>query len=70
MNALISNSKSEKPVLGLISVVSALMVVLFATVALGDAIDDGLPSNTPAAVKASTRQAVQSGPGYALDVIK
>ena len=61
MNALISNSKSEKPVLGLISLASALMVVLFATVALGDAIDDGLPANTPAAVKASTRQAVQSG---------
>jgi hypothetical protein len=45
----------------MIAVVSLLLVALFATVALGDAVDDGLPENTPAAIKASARQAVHSG---------
>lgn len=61
MKVLIPKSKPENRTFGFIAVASALLVVLFATVALGDAIDDGLPANTPEAVKASTRQAVQSG---------
>jgi hypothetical protein len=36
-------------------------IVLFATVAFGDEIDDSLPPDSPLAVKASTRQAVQNG---------
>ena len=36
-------------------------VVLFATAALGDEIDDSLPPDTPQAVKTSARQAIQSG---------
>jgi hypothetical protein len=36
-------------------------VVLFASAAHGDVIDDSLPSNTPQAVKTSARQAVQNG---------
>lgn len=35
--------------------------LLFAVAAFGDVIDDSLPSDTPQAVKASARQAVQSG---------
>jgi hypothetical protein len=38
-----------------------MMVLLFAGAALGDELDDGLPPNTPEAVKTSARQAVQSG---------
>ena len=44
----------------LIALTSALFWVLFATVALADAIDDGLPENTSEAIKASARQAVHS----------
>jgi len=61
MKAMIPKSKSENRAFGLIAVAAVLLVMLFTTVARGDAIDDGLSASTPAAVKASTRQAVQSG---------
>jgi len=61
MKAMIPKSKSENRAFGLIAVAAVLLVMLFTTVARGDAIDDGLSATTPAAVKASTRQAVQSG---------
>jgi hypothetical protein len=38
-----------------------LFVVLFATAALGDEIDGSLPPDTPQAVKAGARQAIQNG---------
>ena len=36
-------------------------MLLSAAVALGDTVDDSLPANSPAAVKVSARQAIQSG---------
>jgi len=41
--------------------VTVLFIMLFAAAALGDEIDDGLPPDTPQAVKAGARQAIQSG---------
>ena len=38
-----------------------LFIMLFATAALGDVIDDSLPPDSPQAVKASARQAIQNG---------
>ena len=61
MKRSIPKSKHQNRAFGFIAVASALLVALFATAALGDAIDDSLPANSPAAVKASARQAVQSG---------
>ena len=43
------------------AVAAALFVVLFATAAQCDEIEDSLPPNSPQAVKASTRQAIQNG---------
>jgi len=43
------------------AVAAALFVVLFATAAQGDEIEDSLPPNSPQAVKVSTRQAIQKG---------
>jgi hypothetical protein len=40
---------------------SVILVLIFAGAALGDAIDDGLPANSPAGVKNSARQAIQYG---------
>jgi hypothetical protein len=37
------------------------MLFLFATFALADAVDDGLPADSPAVVKNSARQAIQNG---------
>ena len=39
----------------------AFLLVTFATAALADAVDDGLPADSPAAVKNSARQAIQNG---------
>ncbi len=58
---IILKIKPENHLCGFVAVASALFMVLFATAALGDAIDDSLPANSPAAVKASARQAIQSG---------
>ena len=44
-----------------ITVGTALFIVLLATAAFGDVIDDGLPPDAPQGVKASARQAVQNG---------
>lgn len=41
--------------------VAGLLLVLLATAALADAVDDGLPPDAPAAVKSSARQAIRSG---------
>ena len=38
-----------------------ILVVLFATAAFGDVIDDSLPPDTPQAVSASVRRAIQNG---------
>ena len=43
------------------AVAAALFVVLFATAAPCDEIEDSLPPNSPEAVKASARQAIQNG---------
>jgi len=43
------------------AVAAALFVVLFATAAQCDEIEDSLPPNSPEAVKASTHQAIQKG---------
>ena len=43
------------------AVAAALFVVLFATAAPCDEIEDSLPPNSPEAVKASTRHAIQNG---------
>ncbi len=40
---------------------TVLFIMLFANAALGDVIDDSLPPNSPQAVKASARQAIQNG---------
>ncbi|MEJ2165161.1 MAG: hypothetical protein P8X90_06505 [Desulfobacterales bacterium] len=61
MRVSIPKMKSEYRIIGFVAVYSLIMVLLAAGTALGDAIDDGLPSNSPAAVKASARQAVQNG---------
>jgi len=42
-------------------VAAAFVIMLSATVALGDAIDDSLPANTPETVRTFARQAVKSG---------
>lgn len=38
-----------------------ILAVMFASTAFGDVIDDSLPPDTPQAVRASTREAIQSG---------
>jgi hypothetical protein len=53
--------KPEKPFVGFAAVIVVILVLPGVGTALGDAIDDGLPANSPAAVKASARQAVQNG---------
>jgi len=58
---MIPKSKTESRSHGVFAVALALILVLSATAALADAIDDGLPANSPAAVKASARQAIQNG---------
>ena len=40
---------------------AAILVLLFATAALGDEIDDSLPPDSPQGVKTSARQAIQNG---------
>lgn len=52
--------RSEKSFAGIVALV-ALLLVLPAKVSLADAFDDSLPANAAQAVKASARQAVQSG---------
>jgi hypothetical protein len=61
MNALIPKLKPENRALSLVAVAAVILVLLLATAALGDAIDDSLPADAPQAAKASARQAVQSG---------
>jgi len=43
------------------AIAAVILVALFATAALGDEIDDSLPPDTPQAVKAGARQAIQNG---------
>ena len=40
---------------------AGLFIFMCTTAAFADAIDDSLPENSPAAVKTSTRQAIQNG---------
>ena len=61
MKDLIRKIKPEKSFAGIVAVVVALLLVLFSTAALADAVDDGLPADAPAAVKSSARQAIQNG---------
>jgi len=61
MKVSIPKMKSEYRIIGFVAVYSSIMVLLAAGAALGDAIDDGLPANSPAAVKAGARQAVENG---------
>jgi hypothetical protein len=61
MKVLIPKLKIRSLPSGFGAIASVVLVLLFAGAALGDALDDGLPPNTPEAVKASARQAVQSG---------
>ena len=58
---ILSIPKIKYRAVGLVALGSVILVLLFAGVVLADAIDDGLPANTPAAVKASARQAIQNG---------
>ncbi|UCD82475.1 MAG: hypothetical protein JSW26_13930 [Desulfobacterales bacterium] len=61
MKLSIPKSNTENRPYRCFAVASALFLVLFATAALADAIDDGLPPDTPEAVKVGTRQAIQNG---------
>jgi hypothetical protein len=60
MKLSILKIKSEKSLAGIVAVV-ALLWVLLAEVALADAVDDGLPVDSPAVVRNSARQAIQNG---------
>jgi len=44
-----------------IIICSTLFVLMFASGAIGDIVDDSLPADAPLAVKAGTRQAIQNG---------
>ena len=44
-----------------ITTTAVFLVVLFASTAFGDVVDDGLPPDAPQAVKTSARQAIQNG---------
>ena len=44
-----------------IAITSTLFMLMYSAVALGDTIDESLPANSSAAVKASARQAIQNG---------
>jgi hypothetical protein len=61
MKLPIQKMKPEKSFARFFAVASALLVALLATAAFADAVGESLPENSPAAVKASTRQAIQSG---------
>ncbi len=61
MKLSISKIRNKYGAVGFAAVGSVILVLLFAGAALGDAVDDGLPANSPAAVKASARQAIQNG---------
>jgi hypothetical protein len=61
MKDLISKIVTDNRSCGIFAVVSALLLVLFATTALADAVDDGLPADSPAAVKSSTKHVIQKG---------
>lgn len=60
MKLSILKMRSEKSFAGIIALV-ALLSVLLAKAALADAVDDGLPADSPAVVKNSARQAIQNG---------
>jgi len=60
MKLWILKMRPEKSFAGIVALV-ALLLVLPVKVALADAVDDGLPADSPAAVKDSTRQAIQNG---------
>ena len=51
----------ERQAFRFVAVATALFTLMLATAAIGDTIDDSLPAETPAAVKTSARQAIQSG---------
>jgi hypothetical protein len=61
MKLSISKIRNKYGAIGFAAVGSVILVLLFAGAALGDAVDDGLPANSPAAVKAGVRQAIQNG---------
>ena len=60
MKLSILKMRSEKSFAGIVALV-ALLLVLPAKVALADAVDDGLPADSPTGVKNSARQAIQNG---------
>ena len=51
----------ERQAFRFVAVATALFTLMLATAAIGDTIDDSLPAETPAAVKTSARQVIQSG---------
>ena len=55
------HQKPESLSFRFIAITSTLFMLMSAAVALGDTVDDSLPANSPAAVKVSARQAIQSG---------
>ncbi len=61
MKDLIQKLITDNRFCRIFAVVSVLLLLLFATTALADAVDDGLPADSPAAVKISARQAIQNG---------
>jgi hypothetical protein len=61
MEDLISKIKTQNRPLRVSAAAWVLLMVMFATTALADAVDDGLPGDSPAAVKNSARQAIQNG---------
>ena len=61
MKLSIQKIPPEKSFAGIVAVAAALLLVLVAAAALADAVDDGLPAGSPAAVRNSARQAIQNG---------
>ena len=55
------HQKPESLSFRFIAITSTLFMLMSAAVALADTVDDSLPANSPAAVKVSARQAIQSG---------
>jgi hypothetical protein len=60
MKLSILKMRSEKSFTGIVALV-ALLLVLPVKAALADAVDDGLPADSPTGVKNSARQAIQNG---------
>jgi len=61
MKLSIPKMKSKNRAAGFSAAVALILVLLWAGAAMGDAIDDGLPADTPQSIKAGARQAIQNG---------